>query len=150
MKTPPAVPVWHPPGWLTLHNVALAVAALVIVMLARALMHLAKGARAAAAPPPAPKKSGGGGKVLLIVLAAVAAVFGYAKLGHPATAVGATPAPSPTPTPRPTVTQTVAPHVAPHITNFHFPLTGSQILIGLAVVAVIGYLMVRVVVRNAS
>jgi hypothetical protein len=43
------------------------------------------------------------------------------------------------------VTQTVAPHVT---LPAHFPLTGTQILIGLAVIAVIGYLTTRVVVRN--
>ena len=149
MKTPPAIPAWHPPGWLTVHNAELAGAALVIILLAFAVLRLSKGHRPAPAPVAAPKSSGGSGKVLLIVLAAVAAIFGYAKLGHPAaTGAKASPAPSPSPVPHPvpTVTQTVAPHV----TDFHFPLTGSQILIGLAVVAIVGYLMVRVVARNAS
>jgi hypothetical protein len=132
------------PAWVTVHNAELAGAALVIVLLAFAVLRLSRGHRVAPAPVAAPKKSGGGVKLLLL---AAAGVGGYVLFErHQNAAAPAKAAPSPTPTPRPTVTQTVAPHIA----SYHFPLTGGQILIAVAVIAVIGYLTVRVVVRNAS
>ena len=141
---------FKPPVWLTMHNAELAGAALVIVLLAWAVLRLSKGRKAVPAPPPVPKPSGGGGKLLLLAgLGGAGFWYWDTHLRHaPAGTAKAAPAPSPSPVPHPvpTVTQTVA----PHITDFHFPLTGGQILIGLAVIAIVGYLMVRVVARNAS
>lgn len=143
---------WKVPAWATLHNAELAGAALVIVLLAFAVLRLSKGGKAVPPPPPAPKPSGGGMKLLLLAgLGGAGFWYWDTHLRHtPAATVKAAPAPSPTPTPTPTPHPTVTQTVAPHFTSFHFPLTGSQILIGLAVVAIVGYLMVRVVARNAS
>jgi hypothetical protein len=137
------------PAWVTMHNAELAGAALVIILLTFAVLRLSKGHKAPI-PAPAPKKSGGGGGKFLLLAGLGGAGYWYwdTHMRHaPAGAVKAAPAPSPSPvpTPRPTVTQTVAPHVT---LPAHFPLTGTQILIGLAVIAVIGYLTTRVVVRN--
>ena len=150
MKTPPAVSGFHPPAWLTMHNAEMAVGALVVILLAFAVLRLSKGGKAVPAPPPAPKKSGGGGKALLLAgLGGAGFWYWDTHLRHAAAAGAAkaapAPSPSPVPVPRPTVTQTVAPHVT---LPAHFPLTGTQILIGVVVVAVVGYLITRVVVRN--
>ena len=134
------------PAWATVHNAEMAGAALVIILLASAVLRLSKGGKAVPAPPPVPKKSGGAGKLLLAILAVAFGVGAWEHYHPAATGAKATPAPSPSPvpTPRPTVTQTIAPHV----TNYHFPLTGTQILIGLAVIVIGGWLITRVVVRN--
>jgi hypothetical protein len=132
--------------WLVIGGVLL-----VVILLVRAVGHLSRGAAAAAAPAPAAKKSGGGGKLLLLAgLGGAGFWYWDTHLRHaPAGAAKAAPAPSPSPvpTPRPTVTQTVAPHIT---LPAHFPLTGTQILIGVAVIAVVAFLITRVVVRNVS
>jgi len=129
-------------AWLVIGGVLL-----VIILLVRAVGHLSKRAAAPAAPAPAAKKSGGGLKLLLLGAAGVGGWVLFERHQNAAAPVKAAPAPAPhpVPTPHPTVTQTVAPHV----TTFHFPLTGNQILIAIAVVAVVGFLITRVVVRNA-
>ena len=88
--------------------------------------------------------------MLLLALAAGAAIFGYAKLGHPATASGATPAPAPTPTPRPTVTQTVAPHVTGP--NFTLPvhLTGGDIVAMFVVGGIVAIVIILGVLRRGD
>lgn len=145
MKTSPPAAVRTLPGWATPHNlVVIAVAAgavLLIFMLASAVRRLSRHAPAPAAPPPAPKKSSGGVKLLLAGAAVVGGWFLFGRHQNAAVPVKATPAPSPTPT----VTQTVAPHVT---SVQHLPLTGNQILIGLAVLAVVAIVITRLVVRN--
>lgn len=134
------------PAWVSVHNAELAGAVLVIILLAFAVLRLSKGSKVPP-PAPAPTSSGGGGKLLLLAVAVVGGLLAWGHYKPAATGVKAAPAPSPSPSPRPTVTQTVAPHVT---LPAHFPLTGTQILIGVAVVAVVGYLITRVVVRNMS
>jgi hypothetical protein len=134
------------PAWVTVHNAELAGAVLVIILLAFAVLRLSKGSKALP-PAPAPKPSGGGGKLLLAAAAVVGGLLAWGHYKPAAAGVKAAPAPSPSPSPRPTLTQTVAPHVT---IPAHFPLTGTQILIGVAVIAVVGYLITRVVVRNVS
>jgi hypothetical protein len=137
-----------PPAWATMHNAEQAAIVLVIILLAFAVLRLAKGGKAVPALPPAPKKSGRGKVLLLAGLGGAGFWYWDTHLRHaPAGAVKAAPVPSPSPvpTPRPTVTQTVAPHVT---LPAHFPLTGTQILIGLAVVVIGSWLITRVVVRN--
>jgi hypothetical protein len=142
------------PAWATMHNIVTAavVAAglLVIILLVRAVGRLAKAVGTAAAPAPAPKRSGGGGKLLLAAAGVIGGLLAWGHFKPAASGVKAAPAPSPAPVPapRPTVTQTVAPHVT-HVTlPAHFPLTGTQILIGLAVIVIGGWLITRIVVRN--
>ena len=134
-------------AWTVLVILVFLAVLLVIVPLARAVGRLAKAAGAAAVPAPAPKPSGGGAKPLLILVAAVGGLVLWDRhktAAAPAKATPAPPLPSP-PAPRPTVTQTVAPHIS---MPAHFPLTGGQIVIAVAILAVAGFVIVRTVVRN--
>ena len=151
MKTAPPARSWQMPGWVTPHNLALiagaVVAALVIIMLARAVGRLAKVAGAAAAPAPAPKKSGGGVKLLLLAAAGVGGWVLFERHQNAAAPAKAAPAPSPTPTPQPTVTQTVAPHAAGPV---HHLLTGGDVVALYVIAAIVAIVIIGQVLRRSS
>ena len=151
MKTPPATHSWQLPGWVTPHNVTLiagaTVAAVVIILLARAVGRLAKVAGAAAAPAPAPSSSGGRGKLLLLAAAGVGGWVLFERHQNAAAPAKAAPAPSPSPAPRPTVTQTVAPHVTAPV---HLPLSGRDIVILFVIAAVVAIVLLGPLLRRSS
>jgi hypothetical protein len=108
----------------------IAVAVLVVI-------HLLRGRKPAPAVVAAPSR-------LLPVLAAAAAVMGVSwwEATHPAKPAAAAPVPAPVPT----VTRTVAPHV----TNFHFPLTGGDIVAMWIIGGVVAIVLVGAVLRRSS
>ena len=143
---------WKLPAGVTpVAAVILALAALVvIILLARAVGRLARVASAAAAPAPAPNSGGGGKKLLLLAAVAVGGWVLWDR--HEATAAtakaapGPAPAPAPTPTSPPQVitrTNTVLKDIPVH----NWPVSGPEIVLIVAVLAVAAFMIVRAVGR---
>ena len=154
LKAPPGG--WKVPGWATPHNLALiagaTAAAVVIIMLARAVGRLAGAVRTAAAPAPSPKPSGRGPAFLA---AAAAAAGGWLLWKRHGTAASGT---ASAPQPQPTVTVTAPPHAtAPHpaLPPFAWPhlalhLTGTQWTVIVVVTLVLTYAAIRPLLKRSG
>jgi hypothetical protein len=138
----------HLPHGITPGELELALVVVVVLAVlatsrhARTIAKLA--AKAAAAPAPAPKSSGGKGKFLLLAGVIGGGIWAYVKTRHPVAAVNAAPAPSPSPSPTPGSASGTPP-----ITAYHFPLTGGQILVMLAIAAVVAIVLLGPVLRRS-
>jgi len=140
------------PGWATPHNLALiagvTAAAVVIVMLARAVGRLSRAVRVAAAPAPAPKPAGLA-KPLAVAAVIVAGLLLVSRREHAATGVKASPAPVPT------VTVTAPPHAAaPHAPWLDLPflshLSGTDWTVITVVALLVAYSVVRPLLKRGS
>jgi WhiB family redox-sensing transcriptional regulator len=140
------------PAWVTVHNAELAGAVLVIILLAFAVLRLAKAAGKASVPVPAPKKSGISPKFLLLAgLGGAGFWYWDTHLRHAAAAgsAKAAPAPSPSPHPVPTVTRTVAPHAAPHLT-LPVHLTGGDVVAMFVIGGIVAIVIILGVLRRGD
>jgi hypothetical protein len=149
LKAPPGG--WKVPGWATPHNLALiagvTAAAVVIIMLARAVGRLAGAVRTAAAPAPSLKPSGRGPAFLAAAAAAIGGLLLWKRHGTAAAGTAAAPQP------RPTVTVTAPPH--PALPPFAWPhlalhLTGTQWTVIVVVALVLTYAAIRPLLKRSG